>query len=156
MVSQPVSTRDSIYGTLKSSRAELRRAIEGLSSERMIYPVIDGWSIKDQLAHVAFWDELGARDFRRIAAGHSPALMFHAPDRTDDLNNVIMAMRLKFSLEQVLAELDSSRTEMMSALASLPDEAFTKGFVPAYLGICGRHDEEHSELIDRWRKEAGV
>lgn len=157
MVSQTgPTTRDSAYAVLNSSREELRRAIEGLTAEQMTDAVIDGWSIKDQLAHVAFWEELMAQDFLRVARGHAAALMYHSSERTDDLNDLIISMRRKFPLGQVLSELDRTRVEMMAALDALPDEAFATGFVPAFLGICGRHDEEHSELIDRWRKEAGI
>lgn len=46
--------------------------------------------------------------------------------------------------QESYAILESSRKQLRRAISS------------AFLAICGRHDEEHSELIDRWRKEAGI
>ncbi|MEX1195514.1 MAG: DinB family protein [Dehalococcoidia bacterium] len=150
------TTRDQATAVLDSTRAELRRAIDGLTPEQMTATAVDGWSVKDMISHISSWDELMALDFRRLARGHQPGLMHFAPDRTDSWNEATMAMRREFPLDQVLAELDATRQEMAAALDALPDAAFAAGFVPAVLGVCGRHDEEHSELIEKWRKEGGI
>ena len=39
----------------------------------MTDPSLDGWSIKDHLAHIATWDEIRAAEVVRISAGHSTA-----------------------------------------------------------------------------------
>ncbi len=157
MVSQSApTTREEALAVLNATREELRRAINGLTPDQMTSPAVDGWSVKDMLTHISSWDELMAHDFRRLARGHQPALMHFSPDKTDEWNNATMSMRLKLPLDQVLAEVESSRNELITTLDALPDSAFASGFVPMVLGICGRHDEEHSELIDKWRKEAGI
>ena len=157
MVSQSApTTREEALAVLNATREELRRAIKGLTPDQMIAPAVDGWSVKDILTHISSWDELMATDFRRLARGHQPALMHFSRDKTDEWNNATMSMRLKLPLDQVLSETESSRNELITTLDALPDTAFTSGFVPMVLGICGRHDEEHSELIDKWRKEAGI
>jgi len=157
MVSQSApTTREGFYEALTSTRKKLRRVIEGLTPEQMTSPIVDGWSVKDMLTHISSWDELMAQDFRRMAHGHQPVLMHFAPDKTDEWNNATMSMRLRLPLDQVLAEMESSRGEMIASLDALGDDAFTSGFVPTVLGVCGRHDEEHSELIEKWRKEAGI
>ena len=141
---------------LTSTREALERAIAGLTPEQMVAPAVEGWSVKDMLTHIASWDELMTLDFRRLARGHQPALMQFSPDRTDSWNDVTMSMRRGPPLDQVLDELATARQEMCDALDALPDSAFAAGFVPLVLGVCGRHDEEHSELIGQWRKGEGI
>jgi len=149
-------TRNDAYKGLEETRHALQRSVEGLTPEQLSAREIDGWSVKDMLAHIASWEELMAQDFRRLARGHAPALMQFSPERTDQLNDLIVSMRRDFSLDQVLTELASTRSEMMKSLEALSDADFETGFVPAFLGICGRHDEEHSVMIDAWRQKAGI
>src|ERR1700682_4449663 len=41
-------------------REELLSSIDGLNDELMIEQLLDGWSVKDHLAHLALWDDLRA------------------------------------------------------------------------------------------------
>ncbi len=44
----------------RDSRAKLLAAIDGLTDEQMSDPSLDGWAVKDHLAHMALWDDLRA------------------------------------------------------------------------------------------------
>ena len=64
--------RDELLAHYEAMRADLVAAIAGLDAQAMTAPVIDGWSVVDHLAHLAFWDELRASDVERISAGSRP------------------------------------------------------------------------------------
>ncbi len=53
----------------RQTREDLLSAIEGLSDALLTEPSLDGWSVKDHLAHIAAWDDIraerGRPHFRR-------------------------------------------------------------------------------------------
>jgi hypothetical protein len=55
-----VKQRDALLQHYHEMRQELVSAIDGLSDAMMTEPSIDGWSVKDHLAHIAFWDDIRA------------------------------------------------------------------------------------------------
>ena len=65
--------RDALLQHYRQSREELLSAIRGLSDQLMTEPSLDGWSVKDHLAHVALWDDIRASEVDRISAGHDSA-----------------------------------------------------------------------------------
>ena len=52
--------RDALLRHYRQMRTELLAAIDGLSDEALVEPSLDGWSVKDHLAHIAHWDEIRA------------------------------------------------------------------------------------------------
>ncbi len=54
-------------------RAELLAALDGLSDERMTEATLDGWSVKDNLAHRAFWTTCVLTRRRNAAGSLDPA-----------------------------------------------------------------------------------
>jgi uncharacterized damage-inducible protein DinB len=62
--------RDALLEHFRQMRAQLLSAIDGLSDELMVETSLDGWSVKDHLAHLATWDDIRASEVVRISAGH--------------------------------------------------------------------------------------
>jgi len=119
--------------------------------------VIGDWSVKDVLAHVAFWEEIAIPDFERAARGHKLGLATFQPQKYTDLwNEISIALRRDFPLDQVLHELHSFREQMTRCLDALPIAAFTTGWAPAYWAISAHHDREHAGHIREWRQREGV
>ncbi len=65
--------RDALLQHYRQMRQGLLTAIHGLSDELMTEPSLDGWSVKDHLAHLALWDDIRASEVVRISAGHDSA-----------------------------------------------------------------------------------
>ncbi|MEX0750638.1 MAG: maleylpyruvate isomerase N-terminal domain-containing protein [Dehalococcoidia bacterium] len=65
--------KDELLQHYRCTREELIAAIGGLSDELLTEPSLDGWSVKDHLAHLATWDEIRAQEVARISAGHDSA-----------------------------------------------------------------------------------
>jgi uncharacterized damage-inducible protein DinB len=135
-------------------RRDLLAAIDGLSDALMLEPSIDGWSVKDHLAHIALWDDLRAAEVERISAGNETAWrMTGEQDAT--YNQMAYEMRRNLSLDQVRWEFETSRHRLIDALSA----ATPRGLDPALYGEAGlvsRHEEEHSGWIRRWRGEKGI
>jgi uncharacterized damage-inducible protein DinB len=65
--------RDALLAHYRQMREELLSAIGGLSDELMTERSLDGWSVKDHLAHLALWDDIRASEVARLSAGHDSA-----------------------------------------------------------------------------------
>ncbi len=138
------------YGT---TRADLMAAIDGLSDALLSTPSLDGWSVANHFAHLAFWDDIRASEVQRISAGHATAWrMSHEHD--NELNEMAHEMRRGLSLEQSKWELSTSRQRLLDAISSATDRAMD----PSLYGEAGLrtgHEAEHTDWIKRWREVKG-
>src|SRR5713101_3226979 len=97
--------REELLRHYRQMRAELLSAIQGLSDELMNERSLDGWSVKDHLAHLALWDEIRACEVIRISARHASA--WRMTGEQDAAYNALgYDLRQALSLEQVRWELE--------------------------------------------------
>src|SRR6266516_4389304 len=146
--------RDGLLQHYQQMRADLLSAIDGLSDELMTDPSIDGWSVKDHLAHLAQWDDVRASEVVRISAGHDSAWRMTG-EQDEAYNALAYSLRRDLSLAQARWELAASRQRLLDAISS----ATPRGLDPSLYGEAGlrsTHDEEHAGWIKRWRGERGI
>jgi len=146
--------RDALLEHYRRMREELLSAVDGLSDELMTERSLDGWSVKDHLAHLALWDDIRASEVVRISAGHDSAWRM-----TGDQDGVYSALghslRLALSVDQVRWELAASRQRVLDAIAS----ATPRGLDASLYGEAGlrsSHEAAHTGWIKRWRGERGI
>src|SRR5215813_2939088 len=97
--------RDELLRHYRTSREKLLAAIHGLTDEQMSEPTLDGWAIKDHLAHMALWDDIRAAEVERISAGHESA--WKMTDEQDEaLNGTGYELRRSMSAAQSRWELE--------------------------------------------------
>jgi len=135
----------------RATRQALLAAIAALDDARMTERTIDGWSVKDHLAHIAYWDDLRAAEVERISSGYDSALRITAA-RGTDLNAIAYAARAELSLAQVRWELAVSRRRLLAAIeASTPRGMDASLYAEA--GLRSGHEEEHTGWIVAWRRK---
>lgn len=146
--------RDALLQHYRQMREELLSAIDGFSDELMTEPSLDGWSVKDHLAHLALWDDIRASEVERISAGHDSAWRMTG-DQDAAYNALGHHLRLALSLGQVRWELATSRQRLLDAISS----ATARGLDASLYGEAGLrslHEAQHAGWIKRWRGERGV
>ena len=146
--------RDGLLRHYRQMREELLAAIDGLSDALMTERSLDGWSVKDHLAHLALWDDLRAAEVLRISTGHAPVCRM-TEEQVTVVNELAHALRRDLSLAQVRWELAASRQRVLDAIAS----ATSRGLDPSLYGDAGlrsTHEAEHTGWIRRWRREKGI
>ena len=146
--------RDALLQHYRQAREGLLAAIHGLSDELMTDPSLDGWSVKDHLAHLALWDDIRAGEVARISAGHDSAWRM-TPDQDEAFNALGHALRLALPLDQVRWELATSRQRLLDAISS----ATPRGLDASRYGEAGlrsSHEAEHAGWIRRWREDRGI
>ncbi|MEX2446038.1 MAG: DinB family protein, partial [Dehalococcoidia bacterium] len=108
--------RHQLLAHYREMRRDLLSTIEGLTDAQLVEPSLDGWSVKDHLAHIALWDDLRSAEVRRISAGHASAWRM-AGEQDAVLGALVYELRRDLSLEQVRWELDDSHHRLLEALA---------------------------------------
>jgi uncharacterized damage-inducible protein DinB len=138
----------------RRTREGLMSAIDGLSDEQMSDPSLDGWSVKDHLAHLALWDDLRAMEVERISAGHESAWKFS--DAQDDAyNDVGHELRRGMSAAQAKWELERSRKRLLDAISEAKPRALD-GSLYGSAGLRSSHEVDHAGWIMRWRTENAI
>ncbi len=141
---------------LKEADSAVRRAIEGLTEERMSQPAIDGWSVKDHLIHLTVWHEMRFYEVSRIARGGQAAYRPFPDEQLEALNSLTVALRRHLPASQVLEDLDFARSLVGEAIAGSPEEALDENKY-GEVGLTGiEHDFEHAETIKAWRQKEGL
>ena len=135
------------------TRARLLAALDGLTDEQMSDPSLDGWAVKDHLAHLALWDDIRAAEVERISAGHASA--WKMTDKQDDDHNAMgYDLRRSMSAAQARWELESSRRKLVEAISAAPADALDPDLYGA-AGLRSQHEGQHATWIERWRGEQG-
>ncbi|MGE0228171.1 MAG: maleylpyruvate isomerase N-terminal domain-containing protein [Dehalococcoidia bacterium] len=147
---------DDRAGLIEHHRAmhrELLDAIDGLSDEQLLDPLLDGWSVRDHLVHLAMWDEIRASEVARISAGYES--VWRLTDEDDAILNAIgHRSRAGTAIAQARWELDTSHLRLIEAIAG----ATPRGLDASLYGearLRGQHGAEHASWIRRWRGELG-
>lgn len=143
--------RDGLLQHYRQMREELLSAIEGLSDELMTERTLDGWSVKDHLAHLALWDDIRAGEVARVSAGHDSAWRMSG-EQDAAYNALGHELRLAISPSQVRWELETSRRRLLEAISS----ASARGLDAALYGeaaLRSTHEAQHTGWIERWRGE---
>ena len=146
--------REALLRHYRQMRAELLAAIHGLGDELMTEPSLDGWSVKDHLAHIALWDDVRASEVVRISIGHDSAWRMTG-EQDAAFSALGHALRRALSLDQVRWELATSHQRLLAAISS----ATPPGLDASRYGEAGLrsgHEAAHTAWIKRWREERGI
>jgi hypothetical protein len=120
----------------------------------MVEPSLDGWSVRDHLAHLALWDDIRASEVTRISAGHDSAWRM-TPDQDAAYNELGYALRGALSVDQVRWELAASRQRLLDAITSATPRGLD-GSLYGEAGLHSLHEVQHAGWIKHWREQRGV
>lgn len=127
----------------------LMEAIAGIPDARLAEPGVAGdWSVKDVLAHIAFWEDQLVEQIDRRMSG-TPQ-----PDDEGDVevtNAREYEARRDWTVERVRDDLLRGHERMLTSLRAVPD-------IPAgdVEGDTWEHYDDHATDIRRWREQMGI
>ena len=103
---------------------ELASAVDSFSEAEMEQAgVIEGWSVKDLLGHIAFWADKAAADLQAVAGGRPDEVATPGSDKAvDEWNERERQSRAGRPLAEIREEWLESFQKAMDALASFPAE----------------------------------
>lgn len=145
---------------LRESWDGIKRLVDSLAEREMTEtPVIEGWTVKDLLGHMAFWAEKAAADLTLLAEGRTSEI--ETPGDEENLNawNARESERRKDltpaqareewvkSYEAAAAAFDAVRADKL--------DINVKGWTTAhrFAEDTYRHYDEHAEQIRAWQRQ---
>ena len=146
-----IEDREALIRHYRESRAALQAAIDGLDDAAMSEPSLDGWSVKDHLAHLALWDDIRAGEVQRISAGHDSAWRM-TEAQVETYNELGQALARPLSVAQVRWELAATRQRLLDALGAATARGLDGSRYEA-ASLRSSHEAEHTGWIARWRRE---
>lgn len=137
------------------------QALVGMAPEdKMEEPgVVEEWSVKDLLGHMAFWADKAAEDLEDLASGRQDEIETPGGDAgVNEWNAREAAARKAKSLGELRDEWEASFAAARSAFEQCPAEkleAEVKGWpqLRRFLGDTTIHYREHEDHIRTWLKQ---
>ena len=139
---------------------EIVALVDSLPADELERPgVVEEWSVKDLLGHMAFWAGKAAADIGLLLAGRAEEIATPAgQEETARWNERESRKRNDLSLEEARAEWMQSFEEARQALAAAPEDVLwqeVKGWPQAvrFREDTFLHYREHAEQIEAWWRE---
>jgi hypothetical protein len=135
--------------------------LASLSEEQMTVPKVnDGWSIKDNIAHLTVWQNYLLSRLRGVIDGSTSEPEFLlAAGTEDEENEQIYQQNKDRALADVLTDFRASYQTVLATLQSMSEESLNGTFPwsssdkqvwPVIVGNTYEHYAEHSAIIQRW------
>ena len=116
------------------------------------------WSVKDVLAHIAFWERYAVNILQAAVHGETP--MLSAEDETERKNASVVAQYYQRSLAAVISDWQQAREDLLEAIEDLADEDLNdpnrfswsagRTLLDRIAGNSYDHEQEHIEQIRAW------
>lgn len=154
-------TKENLIDRIVASRGEFEAALVRIPEEQMQTPILhDGWSVKDMLGHLAFWEERLVAGFNKLRAGQTP----DAITNMDATNAQALADFRELTRDEVRHREHEAYQQI---LAMLKDATHQELFEPGYFagangsafaawipGDTWEHYAEHLPELQAWLNSA--
>ena len=148
-----------LIALIRTTSTRMELLLAQLSVAEMNQPGAVGvWSVKDVLAHIAFWERYAANIIRDALRGSMPALV--ADDETERNNASVVAQYYQRSLAAVIADWQQAREDLLEEIAELSEAdlndptrfAWSPGItlLEHIAGNSYEHEQEHIDQIRVW------
>ena len=138
----------------------LGSAVDSFSETEIEQPgVIEGWSVKDLLGHIAFWAGKAAADLEAIAGGKPEDVAAPGGQKAvDEWNERERQSRAGRPLADIREEWLESFQKAMDALAAFPAERLQENVkgstvLERFAGDTYEHYREHFGDLSAWRRQ---
>jgi hypothetical protein len=138
----------------------LGSAVDSFSEDEMEQAgVVEHWTVKDLLGHIAFWADKAAGDLRLVASGRGADVETPGSEAAvDEWNERERKAREGRSLTEIREDWLQSFEQAMGALADFPAERLeekVKGWtaLKRFAEDTYLHYREHREQLEAWRRQ---
>jgi hypothetical protein len=145
--------------TIHEAHQRLARVIEDIPDGRLLEPVMDEWTRKDLLTHMAWWHDHSVRVIESLRAGRQPYDGTDPANTTHALNERTYSEHLADPPELTRRAFNESFTRLLAALEPVTDgELFAddrwpwlggEALVETVLWVFSRHYDAHREHLER-------
>lgn len=144
---------------MREGRAEFEGLLARVPPEQMTPPNLDNnWSVKDMLAHTAFWAQRAYNLYHILVRGETPDSI--GDDNVDTVNAGVYAENKDKPLAEVVAWERKAYAELLALTETMPESdlfdgkrfAWTEGeeFCNWIVNNTYGHYEEHIPALKKW------
>ena len=145
--------------TMRDAHQRTAAAIEHIADERLLEAVMEGWTGKDLLAHMAWWHDHSVLVIEGLRAGRRPYDLADPENTTDAINERARREHLDDPPELTRRAFNESFGRLLAALEPVTDdELFAadrwswlggEALVEMILWDSSRHYDAHREHLER-------
>ncbi len=153
-----IMSKAEIQARLEDGRRILLAALDGLGEKGLTdVAVVNGWTVRDVLAHILAWEEVALQRLDLIKSGQASQIQWFPAEAVDAQNARFHAAGRSLPLSDVLGRLAETLALIKERVQSMSDEQLNvedtidrRVWLPhsTYL-----HKEEHAAQIVQWRRE---
>jgi hypothetical protein len=118
--------KDTLVAVMREARMLLDAAVAE-AMPRLATPVAGGWSVRDELAHLALWERIAARKIAGEPLPDGEDLIEREPWDIDAFNDAMTERWRLRSNEDVLAEFAAAHDALLSAVRQAADKDCAPG-----------------------------
>src|SRR5262249_19705203 len=147
----PQPPRSELLRRSQEEHASLEALLATLSEEEQIRPNVteEGWSVKDHLAHLTWWEQ---RVIRVLAGAPDPIAAIAATMESEDaVNASVCAANRDRSLAEVRGAFDASYQEMLRLIENIPDDMVARRY-EWISSNAADHYAEHLRMLQAWQE----
>ncbi|MFN8459170.1 MAG: ClbS/DfsB family four-helix bundle protein [Anaerolineae bacterium] len=145
------SNPEAIIEKIESSYARLVRLYRSVPVTKLIEPaLLNGWSVKDTLAHIAAWEW---RCASLLNESHHTDLPLKAMPDVDALNRESYQERQGWSWEEVETDFRQAHQTLLEAIRNLPAGRVQDKIIQQSIAEeTWEHYEEHLPELEQWHR----
>jgi hypothetical protein len=160
-------TKTELLESLEDSRQELVEMLETLPEEMLLQPVRpDGWTIKDILAHLGYWEGQTVTLLFQAQRGMAkPTTVHFGKETVDELNQRWYAASQQRTMDAIWQDWFGVRKQLIRRVNELSEKDLTdpkqypwmkgKPLYQLILSDTVEHEDGHADQIREWLDEAG-
>ena len=151
--------KSELIRTIREAHRRVAGAIEHLPDDRLLEPVMDNWTGKDLVAHMASWHDHSVLVIACLRAGRQPYDGTDPANTTDAVNERTHREHLDDPPELTRRAFNESFTRLLAALEPCTDEELFavdrwpwlggEALAETILWDSSRHYDAHSEHLER-------
>ncbi len=158
--------RNELLSQMHAGRHALEATLARVDAGQMDAPVLhDGWSVKDLLAHLAFWERRAVRLYETLARGEKPTGEVGSDAELDALNARVYSTGHERPADEVRTDEAAAYLALLQVAETAPEAdlfdpqrfPWTEGRpLAAWIeGNAHGHYEEHLPELVAWLDQAG-
>jgi hypothetical protein len=148
--------RSQLLKRLEKAWEAFKESYAGLSDSELMEPgVLGGWSVRDIIAHVTWWEEEALTHLPLILDGRKPPRYSVTYGGIDAFNAQMTERKRCLSLSEVLRQQDDTHRRLIDFIQRAPEDQLTREtrFRHRLRLDTYSHYPEHAEAIRKWREQ---
>lgn len=155
----PLTEKTAIIARLDAAHAAFDAALRRVPQEQLDQPGLWGeWTLKDLVAHIAFWHRVGLERLQKFGVGEWDAVTWY--DDAEDVNATVYRSNKDQPAAAILETYATTFLAFRTAVRTLPAAVYAEQQGPMSLAqiVAGDgydHEEEHLADIERATSPTG-